>query len=87
MQAPLSTDLGANLGGVEAEELRRLQERPGCLPGLLKLFVLQRVYEWLQENFGFGRGCLGMGCGVIFFVVFVIFACSILGGTNWLRIW
>lgn len=60
-----------------------LQERPGCLSGLLKLFALQWVYRWLQENFGFGRGCLGSGCGIIFFVIAAIFACSILFGTNW----
>lgn len=63
-----------------------LQERPGCLSGLLKLFLLHRVYDWLQDTFGFGRGCMGVGCGVIFFVLFVIFACWILGGTNWFRL-
>ncbi len=60
-----------------------LQERPGCLSGLLKLFVLRGVYNWLQENFGFGRGCLGTGCGVILVVVASLFACSIIFGTNW----
>lgn len=60
-----------------------LQERPGCLSGLLKLFALQAVYRWLQENFGFGRGCLGAGCGIIFFLVASIFFCSIIFGTNW----
>ncbi len=61
----------------------QLEERPGCLSGLLKLFVLHKVYGWLQENFGFGRGCLGAGCGVIFFVLAIGFACSIIFGTNW----
>ena len=58
-------------------------DRPGCLSGLLKLFLLGAVYDWLQENFGFGRGCFGAGCGSIFFVVAAIFACSIIFGTNW----
>ena len=60
-----------------------LEERPGCLSGLLKLFALQAVYNWLQKNFGFGRGCLGTGCGIIFFVVAALFLCSIIFGTNW----
>ena len=60
-----------------------LEERPGCLSGLLKLFALHTVYNWLQRNFGFGRGCLGTGCGIVFFVVAAIFACSIIFGTNW----
>ena len=63
-----------------------LNERPGCLSGLAKLFLLSKLYDWLQENFGFGRGCLGVGCGVIFFILFVSFACSIIFGTNWFRL-
>jgi hypothetical protein len=58
-------------------------DRPGCLSGLLKLFALGAVYKWLQRNFGFGRGCLGTGCGIIFFVVAALFFCSIVFGTNW----
>ena len=58
-------------------------DRPGCLSGLLKLFALRAVYNWLQRNFGFGRGCLGTGCGIIFFVVAALFFCSIVFGTNW----
>ena len=63
-----------------------LQERPGCLAGLLKLFLLGKVYDWLQDNFGFGRGCLGAGCGVILFIAFVSIACSIVLGTDWFRL-
>jgi hypothetical protein len=58
-------------------------ERPGCLSGLLKLFIAKQVYDWLQENLGFGRGCLGAGCGLVFFVIFVGFVCSVIFGTNW----
>ena len=68
--------------GMEIDRAQ-LQERPGCLSGLLKLFALNAVYRWLQENFGFGRGCLGTGCGIIFFVVAALFFCSIIFGTNW----
>lgn len=63
-----------------------LSQRPGCLSGLLKLFLLHKVYEWLQQRFGFGRGCLGAGCGLILFILFVGFACSILFGADWFRL-
>lgn len=61
-----------------------LEERPGCLSGLLKLFALNWVYSWLQRNAGFGRGgCGGTGCGIILLVIASIFFCSIIFGTNW----
>ncbi|MCC6453700.1 MAG: hypothetical protein IT328_02030 [Caldilineaceae bacterium] len=61
----------------------QLRERPGCLSGLLKLLALGAVYDWLQDNIGFGRGCWGTGCGIIIFVVAGLFLCSIIFGTNW----
>lgn len=60
-----------------------MNDRPGCLSGILKLLLLNWVFDWLQENFGFGRGCSGVGCGLIFLILFAVFACSILTGTNW----
>jgi hypothetical protein len=63
-----------------------MNERPGCLSGLLKLFLLDKVFDWLQERFGFGRGCMGCGCGVIFFIIFVILGGWIILGTNWFKI-
>jgi hypothetical protein len=68
--------------GFQVDELN-LEERPGCLSGLLKLFALGAVYNWLQENIGFGRGCWGTGCGIILVVVAAVFLCSIIFGTNW----
>jgi hypothetical protein len=64
-----------------------MNNRPGCLSGLLKLTVLNFVFDWLQERFGFGRGCscTGIGCGVILLILFVMFACSIVTGTDWFR--
>ena len=64
-----------------------MEDRPGCFSGLLKLFFLNWLFDWLQDRFGFGRGasCTGCGCGVILLVLFIIFACSILTGTNWLE--
>ena len=73
----MSEPIVRNSTNLRVEEIN-LEERPGCLSGLLKLFLLQQVYNWLQENFGFGKGCLGAGCGIIFFVVAALFACSII---------
>jgi hypothetical protein len=65
-----------------------MDRRPGCLVGLFRLAILNAVYKWLQENFGFGRGasCTALGCGVIFLFIFLLMACSIVTGTDWLRL-
>jgi len=65
-----------------------MKNRPGCLAGLLELFLLDKLFDWLQRKFGFGRGCscTGIGCGFILLVFFLIFACSILTHTNWFRL-
>jgi len=63
-----------------------MNDRSGCLVGLLKLFFLDKLFDWLQSRFGFGRGCSGCGCGVILFVIFIIMAGSIIFGTNWFRL-
>lgn len=64
-----------------------MDNRPGCLSGLLKLFLLDAVMDWLQGRFGFGRGasCTGCGCGFILLLIGVLFSCSIIFGTNWLE--
>ncbi len=65
-----------------------MRERQGCLSGLFQLFLLNQVFDWLQDRFGFGRGCScsGCGCGVILAIIFAILACSILTGTDWMRL-
>ena len=69
-------------------ERRHMRERPGCLVGLLKLFLLDKLFDWLQQRFGFGRGfsCAGLGCGILLLIVFIALACSIFTGTDWLRL-
>ena len=64
-----------------------MERRPGCLVGLLKLAVLDAVFDWLQDKFGFGRGCscTGMGCGVILLILFILLSCGVLTGTDWFR--
>jgi len=65
-----------------------MDNRPGCFSGLLQLFLLDLVFDWLQGRFGFGRGCScsGCGCGVILFILFVGLMCSVLMGTDWSQI-
>lgn len=61
-----------------------MDDRPGCLTGLLELFFLNTIFDWAQKNFGFGRGgCCGCGCGLIMLVVFIVIFFSILFGTSW----
>ena len=62
-----------------------MRNRQGCLAALLELFLLDKLFEWLQRRFGFGRGCVGTGCGVILLIIFILVACSIITKTNWLR--
>ncbi|MBN2386226.1 MAG: hypothetical protein JXB85_04345 [Anaerolineales bacterium] len=59
-------------------------DRPGCLVGLLKLFLLDKLFDWLQGRFGFGKGtCGGIGCGVILLILSTILVCSVVFGTDW----
>ena len=65
-----------------------MRGRPGCLSGLLKLFLLDWLFDFLQERFGFGKGlsCSGCGCGIILLIIFLVFSCSIVTGTDWFRL-
>ena len=65
-----------------------MNNRPGCLSGLLKLFLLDALFDWLQKRFGFGRGlsCSGCGCGLILLIIFIALACLTLTSTDWLRL-
>ena len=65
-----------------------MRDRPGCLSGLFKLAFLNWLFDWLQDRFGFGRGlsCTGIGCGLILLVIFVLLACGVITGTDWLRV-
>jgi hypothetical protein len=63
-----------------------MKDRQGCLAGLLQLFLLDKLFDWLQKRFGFGKGCSGFGCGLILLIIFILIACGILGNTDWLKI-
>ncbi len=59
-----------------------MDRRQGCLQGLLELFLLNALFDWLQRRFGFGQGCLGVPCGIILLCIFIAVACSIMSNTN-----
>jgi hypothetical protein len=63
-----------------------MKNRQGCLASLLELFLLDKLFNWLERRFGLGRGCScsGIGCGLIILVVAILLACSIITRTNWL---
>lgn len=64
-----------------------MNRQQGCLTGLFKLLMLDVVFDWLQDRFGFGRGvsCTGCGCGFILLILFVALSCQVIFGTNWLQ--
>lgn len=65
-----------------------MRDRPGCISGLFQLTLLNWLFDWLQDRFGFGRGisCGGCGCGFILLIVFIALSCSIVGNTDWFRL-
>jgi hypothetical protein len=63
-----------------------MKNRQGCLASILELFLLDKLFNWLQRRFGFGRGCSGVGCGIILLVIAILLACAVITKTNWLRL-
>ena len=62
-------------------------ENPGCLGGILQLFLINKIYQWGQKRFGTGRGgCCGCLFGAVLFVIFVMVVISVIFGTDWLRV-
>jgi hypothetical protein len=63
-----------------------MNDRPGCLSGLLKLFLIDAVFDWLQKKFGYGRGgCCGCGCGLLLAIFACLLTLSVLLGTQWFK--
>jgi hypothetical protein len=64
-----------------------MDDRPGCLGGLLKLSLLRWAYDGLQRTFGWKSGsCMGCGCGLILFIMFIGLLFSIVFGTDWFKL-
>jgi len=61
--------------------------RQGCLAGLAELFLLDRLFDWLQRKFGYKSGsCFGCGCGLIMAIIFILIVLSIIFKTNWFKL-
>lgn len=61
--------------------------KQGCLSGILKLFLLDKAFDWMQRRFGYKSGsCMGCGCGTILLIIFIMLFISIIFGTDWLRL-
>ncbi len=64
-----------------------MNDRPGCLGGLLRIGIISVAYSWLQKNLGFGKGgCGGLGCGVILVILLIVLVCGTCTGTNWFHL-
>jgi hypothetical protein len=59
-----------------------MNRRGGCLSGLLQIFLLGWLFDWLQNTFGWGRNksCAGCGCGFILFLIFAYLILATLTG-------
>jgi hypothetical protein len=59
-----------------------MQRRGGCLGGLLQIFLLGWLFDWLQDTFGWGRNksCAGCGCGFILLLIFLYLLIMTLSG-------
>ena len=64
-----------------------MDNRPGCLVGLLKLTFLRWIYDALQSRVGFGKGgCFGCGCGFLLLIIAGLVFLSIIFGTDWFKL-
>ncbi len=66
--------------------MNRRDENHGCLGGILQLFLVNKIYQWGQKNFGTGKGgCCGCVFGAVLFIIFISVVISIIFGTDWLN--
>jgi hypothetical protein len=62
-------------------------QRPGCLSGLFKLFLLDWLFNGLQRMFGFrSNSCMGCGCGLILMIIFIFLVLSVIFNTDWFKL-
>jgi len=63
---------------------RRNNDNPGCLSGILQLFLLSKIYSWGQKHFGSERGgCCGCLIGIVFFFIFIGLVLKIFFNVDW----
>jgi hypothetical protein len=65
-----------------------MRQRPGCLSGILRLAIINAVFDFLQRRFGFGRGasCGGIGCGIILLFIMLMLVCGTCASVDWTRL-
>jgi hypothetical protein len=65
-----------------------MDNRPGCITGIFKLFLFRWLFDFMESRFGFGRGasCGGCGCGLIILLIFLMLVCSTITSTNWFKL-
>lgn len=64
-----------------------MNDRPGCLSGLFKLFLLDAIFDFMQGKFGFGRGgCCGCGCGFILLIISCVLTMGVMLNTDWFKL-
>ena len=59
--------------------------RQGIIEALVEMFLLKGAFDWLEQRFGFGKGCSCTGCifGIIILCIALFLFCNIATGTNW----
>ncbi len=64
--------------------MNQRNDNPGCLSGLLQLFLLNKIYQWGQEHLGAKRGgCCGCVIGVVLFIIFIGLVLRIVFNVDW----
>ncbi|MBQ6519367.1 MAG: hypothetical protein IJI14_11650 [Anaerolineaceae bacterium] len=62
----------------------RRNDNPGCLSGILQLFLISKVYNWLQETFGAKKGgCCGCVIGVVLFFIMIAVVLRVVFNVDW----
>ncbi len=60
------------------------ENNPGCLSGILQLFLVGKIYNWAQESFGAKRGgCCGCLVGIILFFIMIMVVLRIVFNVDW----
>ena len=60
---------------------------PGCLSGILQLFLVSQIYNWCQETFGAKKGgCCGCLIGAVLFVIMILVVLKIVFNVDWTSI-
>ena len=58
--------------------------RQGIIEALVEMFLLKGAFDWLEQRFGFGKGCscTGLIFGIIILCIALFLFCNIVTGTN-----